>query len=234
MVSLLTGFPAASRDELQSSSMKYTARPISDIDNGPGCWKSQTIGVFADEAQVGSYKRNYSSFMGTFCPFMKGDNWYALYSSDYTSTRIMELPSCMDIGGEERDAWGFCPTGYFVPKFYRYTFTTEGKEHMCRIYESDEGEEDKRDQFDDFGFISGCVWGDDSSWKIQYLDLSQADKGIIKRDDRFGYIELPPNLTLEKAIRMLDHGDRPPYGFQIACDRSFRANGKSFDEPEQG
>ena len=28
------------------------------------------------------------------------------------------------------------------------------------------------------GFVAGCVWGDDSSWKIEYLDLSKADEGI--------------------------------------------------------
>lgn len=25
----------------------------------------------------------------------------------------------------------------------------------------------------DFGFVWGCIWGDDSSWKVQYLDLSR-------------------------------------------------------------
>jgi hypothetical protein len=34
------------------------------------------------------------------------------------------------------------------------------------------------------------IWGDDSSWKLQYLDLSQIRQGIIHRDDRFGYVEL--------------------------------------------
>lgn len=41
-----------------------------------------------------------------------------------------------------------------------------------------------------FGFVCGCHWGDDSSWKIQYLDLSRAAEGIIVRDARMGYIEL--------------------------------------------
>ena len=50
------------------------------------------------------------------------------------------------------------------------------------------------------GFVAGCVWGDDSSWKIQYLDLSKADEGILKRDERFGYIELPHKMTLQEAI----------------------------------
>jgi hypothetical protein len=41
-----------------------------------------------------------------------------------------------------------------------------------------------------FGFVWGCYWGDDSSWKVQYLDLSLIQEGIIMRDDRFGYVEL--------------------------------------------
>jgi hypothetical protein len=38
--------------------------------------------------------------------------------------------------------------------------------------------------------VWGCIWGDDSSWKVQYLDLSRIQDGLINRDERFGYIEL--------------------------------------------
>lgn len=49
----------------------------------------------------------------------------------------------------------------------------------------------------------GCYWGDDTSWKVQYLDLSRVQQGIISRDDRFGYVELAtagfgPPLHLER------------------------------------
>jgi hypothetical protein len=54
----------------------------------------------------------------------------------------------------------------------------------------------------DHGFIAGCVWADDSTWKIQYLDLSQAERGIIQREDRFGYIELPCSVLLRQAIEL--------------------------------
>ena len=53
-------------------------------------------------------------------------------------------------------------------------------------------------------FVAGCYWGDDSSWKIQYIDVSRIDEGIIKRDDRFGCIELPTHLSLRKAINAED------------------------------
>lgn len=54
----------------------------------------------------------------------------------------------------------------------------------------------------DHGFVAGCIWGDDSSWKIQYLDLSRIEEGIIRREERFGYIELPGSVRLRDAIHV--------------------------------
>lgn len=51
-----------------------------------------------------------------------------------------------------------------------------------------------------FGFVAGCVWGDDSSWKIQFLDLSRAAEGVLVRDDRFGYAEMPGRMGLREAV----------------------------------
>jgi hypothetical protein len=54
----------------------------------------------------------------------------------------------------------------------------------------------------DFGFVWGCHWGDDGSWKVQYLDLSRVQQGVVRREERFGYVELAtfgfksPCLTL--------------------------------------
>jgi hypothetical protein len=57
--------------------------------------------------------------MNTFTPFICNGQELALYSRDYTATRIMEIPSCKDLGGEEQHGAGFCPTDFFVP-YYRY------------------------------------------------------------------------------------------------------------------
>jgi|2_EtaG_2_1085320.scaffolds.fasta_scaffold49541_3 hypothetical protein len=54
--------------------------------------------------------------------------------------------------------------------------------------------------FAEFGLAAGCHWGDDSSWKIQHLDLSKADQGILVRSDKFGYIELSDRMKLHEAI----------------------------------
>jgi hypothetical protein len=63
-----------------------------------------------------------------------------------------------------------------------------------------------------FGFVSGCVWGDDSSWKLQYLDLSRAAEGILRREERFGYLELPDKLPLERVVDLTDFQSNPIEG----------------------
>jgi hypothetical protein len=52
----------------------------------------------------------------------------------------------------------------------------------------------------DHGFVAGCGWGDDSSWKIQYLDLSRVEEGLIRREERFGCVELPRSVLLRDAV----------------------------------
>ena len=85
-----------------------------------------------------------------------------------------------------------------------------------------------------FGFVAGCVWGDDSSWKIQFLDLSEIQTGAIKRDARFGHIEMPNNMSLREAINMGDYKydltDEISY-IIIAAQRRFELmSGKVIDE----
>lgn len=231
---------------------RFTAKEIEKIDNGKGYWNSSLVGVFDGEIQIGEYKRNYPSFASkTFYAFELNDKWYALYSKDYTATRIMSLPDCKDIGGEEPNGAGFCPTEFYVPeltgqilnpddpypkntswnteKWALKVEKQEGKYTSTMYYFPDnpdhpEPNEEKKiayiaekekyakensewyernpiiSQFAKFGFVSGCVWGDDGSWKIQFLDLTKADQGIIVRDARFGYLELPVNVTLADAI----------------------------------
>jgi hypothetical protein len=209
---------SASRTGQLQTAPKYYARPIETIKSSPGCWDTFNIGVFrrnedGDEL-VGSYNRNYQ-FMSTFCWFTKDGKDYALYSKDYTATRVMEPPSCKDLGGEESVGHGFCPVDFYVPSFVDKEIVDKNPKFngaKFRIYDPSPGDLTDREgsksvsplMHSSFGFLCGCVWGDDTSWKIQYLDLSQVDKGILKRDDRFGYIELPPHLDLREAIDMGD------------------------------
>ena len=225
--------------------MKYIAKVIEELERRPNEWKGLKIGVFKVEnnveKQVGEYERNYSSLFNTFFHFQQNGKDFALYSPDYTVTRVMELPTCKDIGGEEPNSYGFCPVDYFIPTYIEQEITSVTKGSMgtknteikkMRVNNPQEivltefanttpftnfntGEECETVVtyrpltsllYSSFGFVAGCIWGDDSSWKIQYLDLSEAEKGIIRREERFGYLELAENQTLKESIDMYDFG----------------------------
>ncbi len=163
------------REEAESLLARYSVR-TTDIDRAPDSWDCLLVEVLLDGDPVGSYRRNYGCLFDTFVPFVAGEQVLALYSPDYTATRLMRLPECVDIGGEEPDGMGFCPTGYVAP------------------YDPAKG------LMGQWGVVSGCVWGDDSSWKMQYLDLSRAAEGILVREERFGYLEMPSNLRLKQCV----------------------------------
>lgn len=164
--------------EYKKKYQKYFHRILHERYYGKGFWNTLEVSIFekdwdtGEENKIGMYVREYGSMYNTFCPFVKDDKHYALYSSDYTKTEVMELPSCKKIA--EDDSKGFCPVDFFVPNTY---------DHL-----GDPGEELQEGSF---GFVAGCYWGDDSSWKIRYLDLSEIDKGIVKNEERFGYISMP-------------------------------------------
>jgi hypothetical protein len=52
--------------------------------------------------------------------------------------------------------------------------------------------------------VWGRLWGDDSSWKVQYLDLSEIRHGRIRREERFGYLRLAtrPDVVGKAFIRL--------------------------------
>ena len=150
------------------------------VDQAPGRWKTARAEIFerkGDAAQrIGGYDRNHAGWVeSTFAPFEQDGRWYALYAPDYTATRVMELPSCRDLGGEEPHSHGFCPVDYYVPY-----------DHAAVSKAGDGGR---------FGFVAGCIWGDDSSWKIQYLDLSEVARGVVTRKEAFGYIPMPHRIA---------------------------------------
>ena len=200
----------------------YAHTPFSvstqSVQNSPGTWNSTKVSIFRDEKLIGEYLRNYSSFGSkTFYPFQVNNEWYALYSANYTATRVMKLHDdrIEDWCGEESSAHGFCPTEIFVPKYVhsKHSMNIQGKDDSYDIfyvdcdYEKDEFDSEvKSDDFIslnycNFGFLCGCVWGDDTSWKLRYIDLSRIPEKVLSVTDKFGYWELP-NKPLQECISM--------------------------------
>lgn len=181
-----------------------------------GAWQSVMINVFDGDADIGRYERNYPSFGAeTFEPFELDGAWYALYSSDYTATRVMSLPDCKDLGGEEPAPNDFCPIELYVPRYrkIKYTVRATGEEKENWSFEA-RAEKFTMPEDDDrsygwtigpwlslpTGFVAGCIWGDDYTWKVQVFDLSEAAKGKIVRSDRFGHVELADKLSLADSL----------------------------------
>ena len=158
------------------------------VDHGPGVWKTAIVRSSVTR-QIGEYARNHAGWCReTFYPFQQNGRWYALYAPDYTATRVMELPSCRDLGGEEHHTHGFCPVDYYVPF-----------EHPQVVKAGHAGS---------FGFVAGCIWGDDSSWKVQYLDLSGVERGVLLRKELFGYLPMLSKAALKDCVSLDEYA--PP------------------------
>jgi len=171
---------------------KYVVKSLSKP-NRPGTWDSTIVEVFrrtgssGDLDKICEYERNYS-LLRTFEPFRQGNKEFALISRDYTTTAVLDLESGSVIAEEIDEpgtptGGGFCPVGFYVPDWWDVNdgSVIPGSEYWDADHEWPNG---------DFGFVWGCHWGDDSSWKVQYLDLSRVQQGVVRREERFGYLEL--------------------------------------------
>lgn len=198
----------------------------------------------ADQAeQVGEYERNYS-LLDTFCPFRQYRDgvWrdYALIAPEYTRTSVMDLSTGEviareawpiaedDLAFDGRELWkkgeeipgrGFCPAQFYVPDWWD---DNDGSILPGSKYWSPEDERITGE----VGFVAGCYWGDDSTWKIRHLDLSRITDGVLTGDDRFGYIELTRGQRLADAVTY-DPGDTPAEDrVEIAVRTTFGGDGR--------
>lgn len=191
------------------------------VSNGPGVWDSTKVQIYRATTEphrynlIGEYLRNYSSSATkTFAPFQIGTDWYALYSTHYTATRVMRLHEdrIEDWCGEDPDPKGFCPAEVYVPQVLEMSQIVMEEASEYYLVDCDYSEEEFRDSrqhpdfvrsfYTDFAFVSGCVWGDDTSWKLRFIDLSGVPEKKLNITEKFGYLELPTNLSLKQCINM--------------------------------
>lgn len=168
--------------------------------SAPETWPTVDVKVFRRDAHghtpVATYHRNLTMF-ATFEPFRQGGRDFALVSRNYVATAVLDLATG-EIIAEEPIEDGFCPAGFYVPDWWD---VNDGS----IIPGSEYWRADREWPCGDFGFVWGCHWGDDTSWKVQHLDLSRISEGIITRTERYGYLPIanhgwtPPWLDLERA-----------------------------------
>jgi hypothetical protein len=168
------------------------------VDNGRGYWAYVKVEIFDTFDKIGEYIRKYPSHVKeTFHPFLHNGIWYALYSDDYTATKIAKLTDGFEYWcGEEPSEIGFCPTEFYVPLFYFYKTTISDVELLYTSTHADRSVECIKKEYTNYGFVSGCHWGDDFSWKLRYIDLSDIANKNFKIEEKFGYLELP-----DKALK---------------------------------
>ncbi len=215
---------------------RYDNTPFSvictSIENSPGTWNSTKVTIYYDDqfdvkagvyrtgVVIGEYIRNYANYGAlTFCPFRIGNEWYALYSTHYTATRVMKLHEdrIEDWCGEEPRGAGFCPVEFYIPHYFQSKSSYidgNGKLEEYDYYMVDcdistaEIEEVVSDPeyvsegYSNFGFLCGCIWGDDTSWKIKYINLSKIPEKILDITEKFGYWPMPNNATLKECVNM--------------------------------
>ncbi len=203
---------------------------VEGIEMRKECWNTRRIHIFdKDQNEIGSFERDYPNYgIRTFEPFRSDGRWYALYSPHYQKTAVMTLPECESWCEVEDDR--FCPTEHFVPRYYVHEFEANDKMHAF-VHTEYDGDDDSCEftEYHPFGFVSGCVWGDDSSWKIQYLDLSEIAEKRIGKLAKFGYVEI--SGTLREAVVIDSYKSKDdPHAIQINQLRRYSfEDGKEFE-----
>lgn len=196
---------------------RVVPRPPEEAINDESKWPRTRVEVLENGEPIYTYDRNYG-MIHTFHAFrqFKDGVWrnYALISPKYSTYSVLDLqtleiiatrgypqrdwyrsgeydqykstleknPEWFEPGGyyegkgpnDKINGEGFCPMDFYVPVYDKY-------------YEDGDGFQPDGMH----GFVSGCIWGDDTSSKIRHIDLSRITEGIIEEDERYGYIEMP-------------------------------------------
>jgi hypothetical protein len=178
-------------------------------DYGEGRWEGTNVEVLERTATGletrARYVRNYA-MLSTFEPFRQHGRDFALVAPHYTGSAVLDLATGEIIAEEPATSGGFCPVGFYVPDWWdvRNGSILPGAPDWTSDMEWPDGMG---------GFVWGCLWGDDSTWKVQWLDLSRVREGVLTREERFGYLELAtqawPNPCLSVDPPPAE-GSRPP------------------------
>jgi hypothetical protein len=143
---------------------------------------------------------------------------YPAATEDYVEMVKKHNPKSTISVGDPIPGSGFCPAAFYVPDFFddfksaHYATDEEMEKDIKSTTDAltcvEGSEADRRfaeewsaeylwSSSGQWGVYAGCVWGDDSSYKLRYVDLSKVSEGVVTTDDRFGYVELPEGKLKE-------------------------------------
>lgn len=126
--------------------------------------------------------------------------------------------------GQESGSGRFCPAVFHVPDVLDILDEKDLQEFKDHQNDTEEDfyEEWMKTflQRRSFGLEAGCVWGDDWSYKVQAIELSEVLEGSVSDDRRFGYFVLNGEL---KDVYGKDYFDDDAYpDFVLNAPVSFR------------
>ncbi len=168
--------------------------------SNPGCWDVIDITIKKDEEVVFEVTRRYSTMAEETTKFFELDGKeIVVYSDDYQTLNFFNLTDRQPIQLDEeskKQIYGFCPVEIIIP---RYKIEDEW-------YEMDN---DNGPLYHDFAMVSGCAWGDDSSWKLNIIDLKDLLSGKVRYvtnledlEPKWLYEELPSQLKLKDCFNI--------------------------------
>lgn len=182
----------------ESQIRKYNNCPYSiwpeSVETRKNCWNYTHVHIYENNKWIGGYVRNYHMLYDTFKPFIFNKKWYALCSKDYTGLDIIELPSCKFKNKRSHNSYGFCPVEV-LPLDETLISNIDQDEKSIFI---------SQNQLGKYALISGCVWGDDSNWKVELVTLDP-ENGLAEIDnDFFDYTPLPEDYNLLESVQYLN------------------------------
>lgn len=197
--------------------------------------KGSTINIIRKNNEIlGGFTRDYSSFAAEiFKPFYWEGQWYATYSHSYTTLRVMRINenSIEDWCGEpeDKEGFGFCPVEVVLPLAYKGKCQGYMNHFWLHSFDSEEeaiahkrrfGEityldaKEQHTQVSDVpyfmgvGIYSGCIWGDDSNWKIRYIDYRKVAQKEVLIKEAFSYVEQPIDRKLADCIQCMQYNGK--------------------------
>lgn len=141
--------------------------------------------------------------------------------------------------GDSLPSKGFCPMEFYVPDWWdRYDASYLPAKDPATGATTSPWTEDRYaiEVFNGFAnftgqwaLYGGCLWGDDTSAKLRYINLSRISEGVVTTDARFGYVALPNEIHIKDAVDIYEDDElyievKTPIFFDLGTGKALGKN----------